>query len=145
MSSIPRPWFVVTAAGICMPLPSPTRGVSHIDKTRAACVLDRILDSGYRGAIGRDYFSADHKYIRDNDGQARFRFAHLIREPRFPAEHSSPETRNYAIRSLAAARRLFRIDCRLRDNPAGDRQALVKAGERLRRTDCPLPTGGRGG
>jgi transposase len=117
--------------------------VFHIDKTRAAAVLDGILGPDYQGTIGCDYFSAYHKYIRDNDGQAQFCFAHLIRELRFLADHANSETRRYARRSLAATRRLFRVHHHLRDNPGGDRQALVKAGESLRRTIVRSPPEGK--
>ena len=113
--------------------------VFHIDKTRAADVLDRVLGPAYQGIIGCDYFSAYHKYIKDNDGTAQFCLAHLVRELRFLAEHANPETKGYAIRSLASIRRLFRIHHRLLENPDGDRSKLVKAGERLRRTIVRAP------
>lgn len=113
--------------------------VFHIDKTRAAGVLERVLGPGYQGTIGCDYFSAYHKYLNDNNSAAQFCFAHLVRELRFLEGHPDPGTRKYAIRSLAATRRLFRIHHRLRENPDGDRRGLVKAGERLWRTIVRSP------
>ncbi len=113
--------------------------VFHIDKTRASEVLEHVLGPKYQGTIGCDYFSAYHKYIRNNDADAQFCFAHLVRELRFLAEHPNPETKKYAVRSLAATRRLFRTHHRLRENPDGDRQELVEAGEKLWRTIVRSP------
>ena len=113
--------------------------VFHIDETRAASVLDNVLGREYRGIIGCDYFSAYHKYIKDNDANAQFCHAHLVRELRFLSQHSDPETRHYALRSLAATRRLFRIHHRLRENLDGNRRELVKAGEKLWRTIVRSP------
>lgn len=113
--------------------------VFHIDETRAASVLDNVLGREYRGIIGCDYFSSYHKYIKDNDANAQFCHAHLVRELRFLSQHSDPETRRYALRSLAATRRLFRIHHRLRENLDGNRRELVKAGEKLWRTIVRSP------
>ncbi len=113
--------------------------VFHIDKTRASGVLETVLGPRYLGTIGCDYFSAYHKYLKDNDGEAQFCLAHLVRELRFLKEHPDLETRKYAVRSLAAMRRLFRIHHRLCENPNQDRRELVKAGERLWRTIVRSP------
>lgn len=113
--------------------------VFHIDKTRAAGVLEHVLGPEYQGTIGCDYFSAYHKYLNDNGANAQFCLAHLVRELRFLKEHPDPETRRYATRSLAAMRRLFRIHHRLRENPDGDRRELAKAGEKLWRTIVRSP------
>ena len=117
--------------------------VFHIDKTRSAGVLERVLGPGYEGIIGCDYYSAYHKYLNDNDANAQFCHAHLVRELRFLTEHPDPETQRYAKRSLAAMRRLFRIHHRLLENHDGDRRELVKAGERLRRTIVRSPPAGK--
>jgi len=113
--------------------------VFHIDKTRSSGVLNDVLGPEYYGTIGCDYFSAYHKYLKDTGGDAQFCLAHLIRELRFLQDHSPPETEQYAQRSLSAIGRLFQSHHRLRENPDRDRQALVKAGERLRRTIINAP------
>ena len=117
--------------------------VFHIDKTRSAGVLERVLGPGYPGIIGCDYYSAYHKYLNDNDANAQFCLAHLVRELRFLKEHPDPETRRYANRSLSAMGRLFRMHHRLRENPDAARRELVKAGERLWRTIVRSPPAGK--
>lgn len=113
--------------------------VFHIDKTRASSVLSHILGPEYQGTIGCDYFSAYHKYLKDSDGEAQFCLAHLVRDLRFLKEHPDQETRKYAIRSLAAMRKLFRIYHRLREQQDGDRRELIRAGEKLWRTIVCAP------
>lgn len=117
--------------------------VFHIDKTRSAGVLELVLGIEFKGVIGSDYFSAYHKYLKDSGCTAQFCLAHLIRELRFLKEHPTPETRRYAIRTLAAMRRLFRIYHRCLEDPNGDRNLLVKAGERLRRAILFNPPSGK--
>ena len=113
--------------------------VFHIDESRSSKALESILGPDYQGTIGCDYFSAYHKFLKGVDAEAQFCLAHLIRELLFLAENATPETKPWAIRSLAAARRMFRVYRRLIDNPEPDRQKLVKAGERFRQTVLGAP------
>jgi hypothetical protein len=76
------------------------------------------------------YYSAYHAYLSRSGGEAQFCQAHLIRELRFLHGHSDPETRRYAIRSLAAIRKLFRLSHHARSHPDADQRELTKAGER---------------
>jgi len=106
--------------------------VFHIDESRSSKVLESILGPDFQGTIGCDYFGAYQKYLKGVDATAQFCLAHLIRELRFLAENSARETKRWAIRSLAAVRRMFRVHRSLAENPGSDRQKLVRAGERFR-------------
>src|SRR5512135_1493331 len=54
-----------------------------IDPTRGADVLIEVLGAAFNGVLGRDYFSAYRRYLREFDVSLRFCLAHLIRDVKF--------------------------------------------------------------
>jgi len=94
--------------------------VFRIDPSRGSDVLRRMLGETFGGVIGCDYFSAYRKYMADAGATVQFCMAHLIREVRFLAEHSSQSLSRWGGKLLNWLKQLF--------------QTLHRAGELSRRT-----------
>jgi len=103
-----------------------------IDKTRSSKVLLDVLGEELNGALGCDYFSAYHKYMKDFNITVQFCIAHLIRDIKFLAGLPDAETRTYGKKLLAAVKAMFKVIHR-HDETAPDafRCALEQARDRI--------------
>jgi transposase len=88
---------------------APDFTVFHIDPSRGSQVLKMILTETFGGIIGSDYFSAYHKYLADCEVLVQFCWAHLIREIRFLAEHTTQSLQGWGQKLLSWIRKLFDI------------------------------------
>jgi len=80
-----------------------------IDKSRGSKVLIDVLGKEFAGVIGCDYFSAYRKYMKDFDVTLQFCIAHLIRDVKFLAGLSDPQTKAYGKKLLAAIKDMFKV------------------------------------
>jgi hypothetical protein len=81
--------------------------VFHIDPSRGSQVLKAILTETFGGIVGADYFSAYHKYMSDCSVLLQFCWAHLVRDIRFLAEHTSASLQNWGRKLLDLIKKLF--------------------------------------
>lgn len=82
----------------------------HIDPTRSAKVLDKILGNNFAGTLLSDYYAAYRHYLKTHplaDGQ--FCLAHLIRDVKFLEELPDPADRQFGAEMLAELKALFRL------------------------------------
>lgn len=79
----------------------------HISPTRSSQVLFDVLGREFEGVISCDYFSAYRKYMGECDILVQFCLAHLIRDLKYLAGLSEPETAAYGRRLLDHMRELF--------------------------------------
>jgi transposase len=81
----------------------------HIDPTRSADVLIRLLGEDFKGVLGCDYYSAYRRYLREFGVLVQFCLAHLIRDVKFlmtlPCQHEQA----YGERLRDALRALFGV------------------------------------
>jgi len=81
----------------------------RIDKSRGSEVLIDVLGKEFNRALGCDYFSAYRKYMKHFDVSIQFCIAHLIRDIKFLAGLSDPETKAYGQKLLQNVKDMFKI------------------------------------
>ena len=81
----------------------------HISNSRASQVLIDILGRDFSGTVICDYFSANRKFIDDNNITVQYCWAHLIRDIKFLATLASRNVRRWAEGLLEILRRLFEL------------------------------------
>lgn len=80
----------------------------HIDKSRGSKVLFAMLGQEYEGIIGCDYWGAYRKYSRLSNATVQYCMAHLIREIRFLAEHTTKKLAYWGQKLLDWVKKLFK-------------------------------------
>ena len=80
----------------------------HIDKSRGSCVLFDLLSEAFDGIIGCDYWGGYRKFARLSDALVQYCMAHLIREVRFLAEHTTKFLAHWGNQLLDWLRKLFK-------------------------------------
>jgi len=80
-----------------------------IDKSRGSKVLIDVLGEEFNGALGCDYFSAYHKYMKDFNITVQFCIAHLIRDIKYLTGLRDAETKAYGKKLLAAVKDMFKV------------------------------------
>ncbi len=80
----------------------------HIDPSRGAKVIRKILGEAFAGVLGCDYFSAYRKFLRETNVRVQFCWAHLIRDVKFLTTLPDPATRRFGERLLVRIGALFR-------------------------------------
>ena len=81
----------------------------HISNSRASKVLIDILGSDFGGIVVCDYYSANKKFINDNDIQVQYCWAHLVRDIKFLTTLSYKTVRRWAEALLSILRKLFEL------------------------------------
>ena len=79
----------------------------HIDKSRGCRVLFDLLTEEFDGVIGCDYWGGYRKFARLSDAIVQYCMAHLIREIRFLAEHTTKSLVHWANQLLDWLKKLF--------------------------------------
>jgi transposase len=79
----------------------------RIDKSRGSQVLEDMLGKDFAGIIGADYWGAYRKYSRLFEVRMQYCMAHLIREIRFLAEHSTAKLSRWGSQLLKWLKKLF--------------------------------------
>jgi len=87
---------------------SPDYSLFHIDKSRGSKVLFDLLGDEYEGIIGCDYWGAYRKFSRLSSATVQYCMAHLIREIRFLAEHTTKKLSRWGQKLLDWLRKLFK-------------------------------------
>lgn len=111
----------------------------HIDPTRSAEVLNRVLGTEFCGTLLTDYYSAYRKYLRTHPlADAQFCLAHLIRDVKFLDDLPDPADRQFGLELLAELKSLFQLwhERPLDTDTAANRQfrtALIAQGEQVKR------------
>ena len=80
-----------------------------IDKSRGSKVLIDVLGEEFNGALGCDYFSAYHKYMKDFNITVQFCIAHLIRDIKYLTGLRDAETKAYGKKLLGAVKDMFKV------------------------------------
>ena len=80
----------------------------HIDKSRGSKVLFDMLGQEYEGIIGCDFWGAYRKFARLSNATVQYCMAHLIREIRFLAEHTTPKLARWGNQLLDWLKKLFK-------------------------------------
>ena len=80
----------------------------HIDQSRGSKVLFDLLGKEYEGIIGCDLWGAYRKFARLSDAVVQYCMAHLIREIRFLAEHTTKKLSRWGQKLLGWLRKLFK-------------------------------------
>jgi len=86
---------------------TPLYSLFRIDASRGSEVLIQVLGQEFAGIIGCDYWGAYRKYARLFDTWVQYCMAHLIRDIRFVAEHSSKRLARWGQKLLAWLKKLF--------------------------------------
>lgn len=81
----------------------------HISNSRASQVLIDILGSDFGGIVVCDYYSANKKFINDNDIQVQYCWAHLVRDIKFLATLAYKTVQRWAEALLSILRKLFEV------------------------------------
>jgi transposase len=81
----------------------------HISNSRASQVLIDILGSNFGGIAVCDYFSANKKFINDNNIAVQYCWAHLIRDIKFLATLAYRNVQRWAEGLLVILRKLFEL------------------------------------
>jgi transposase len=89
----------------CFQTPSYT--LFHIDESRGSRVLLDLLSDDFTGIIGCDYWGGYRKFSRLSDAPVQYCMAHLIREIRFAAGHTSKTLSRWANDLLQWLKKLF--------------------------------------
>jgi transposase len=108
----------------------------HIDPTRSAEVLEKVLGSEFSGTFVTDYYVAYRSYLAAHPrADAQFCLAHLVRDVKFLATLPDEADRQFAGKLLAELKALFRLWHAPGDYPdeAAFRAALMAQGEQLQR------------
>ena len=79
----------------------------HIDKSRGCRVLFDLLGEDFDGIIGCDYWGGYRKFARLTDVLVQYCMAHLIRELRFLAEHTTKSLAYWGDQLLKWLKKLF--------------------------------------
>lgn len=79
----------------------------HIDKSRGSQVLFELLGEDFNGILNCDYYGSYRKFSRLTDATVQYCMAHLIREIRFLAEHSSKRLARWGQQLLDWIKKLF--------------------------------------
>ena len=116
----------------------PDYSLFHIDKSRGSKVLFEMLGQEYEGIIGCDYWGAYRKFSRLSNATVQYCMAHLIREIRFLAEHTTKKLACWGGQLLEWLRKLFKtLHCsdELTDVGFARRMGQIKKGflRRMRR------------
>ncbi len=80
-----------------------------IEKSRSSKVLIDVLGEEFNGALGCDYFSAYHKYMKDFSITVQFCIAHLIRDIKYLTGLRDAETKAYGKKLLGAVKDMFKV------------------------------------
>ena len=88
---------------------TPMYSLFHIDKSRGSRVLFDLLGEDFTGTLNSDYYGSYRKFIRLTDATVQYCMAHLIREIRFLAEHSSKTLARWGQKLLDHVRVLFEM------------------------------------
>ncbi len=86
----------------------PDYSLFHIDKSRGSEVLFDLLGDEYEGIIGCDYWGAYRKFTRLSNATVQYCMAHLIREVRFLAEHTTKKLARWGDHLLDWLKKLFK-------------------------------------
>ena len=108
----------------------------HIDPTRSASVLQRLLGEEFSGTIGSDYYSGYRSYLTSHPrANAQFCLAHLVRDVKFLESLPDAADQQFAQELLAELKELFRLWHARSEaaDAAAFHAALVAQGERLER------------
>jgi transposase len=81
----------------------------HIDPTRSADVLLKVLGQEFDGALGCDFYAAYRRFMGLSDARLPFCLAHLVREVKFLCTLPDPLTRAYGERFRQALGELFAV------------------------------------
>jgi len=81
----------------------------HISNSRGSKVLVDILGTYFNGTVICDYFSANKKFVNDNDIPVQFCFAHLIRDIKFLTTLSHQRVVRWATSLLKTLKKVFRL------------------------------------
>ena len=79
----------------------------HIDKSRGSQVLFKLLGEEFNGILNCDYYGCYRKFSRLTNATVQYCMAHLIREIRFLADHSSTSLSRWGHKLLTWIRKLF--------------------------------------
>jgi|ETNmetMinimDraft_15_1059895.scaffolds.fasta_scaffold21825_1 regulator of replication initiation timing len=103
----------------------------HISNSRASQVLTDILGSDFGGIVVCDYYSANKKFINDNDIKVQYCWAHLVRDIKFLMTLSYKTVQRWAEALLTILRKLFELwKTRRQRHPGRYRRTI----EKLRKT-----------
>ncbi len=80
----------------------------HIDKSRGSQVLFKLLGETFNGLLNCDYYGCYRKFSRLSQATVQYCMAHLIREIRFLADHSSKILSRWGHKLLNWIRKLFK-------------------------------------
>ena len=80
----------------------------HIDKSRGSQVLFELLGEDFKGILNCDYYGSYRKFARLTDATVQYCMAHLIREIRFLAEHTSKPLARWGEQLLDWLKKLFK-------------------------------------
>ncbi len=81
----------------------------HISNSRASGVLIDILGRDFGGTVICDYFSANKKFVNDNNITVQYCWAHLIRDIKFLTTLGYRNVQRWAERLLNILRKLFEL------------------------------------
>ena len=81
----------------------------HISNSRASQVLIDILGTDFSGTVICDYFSANKKFVNDNNITVQYCWAHLIRDIKFLITLAYRNVRRWAEGLLEILKRLFEL------------------------------------
>ena len=81
----------------------------HISNSRASQVLIDILGRDFSGTVICDYFSANKKFVNDNNITVQYCWAHLTRDIKFLATLAYRDVRRWAEGLLEILRKLFEL------------------------------------
>lgn len=81
----------------------------YISNSRASQVLIDILGSDFGGTVVCDYFSANKKFINDNNIPVQYCWAHLVRDIKFLTTLGNKNVRRWAEALLVILRKLFEL------------------------------------
>ena len=99
----------------------------HISNSRGSKVLADILGSDYSGIVICDYFSANKKFINDNNIPVQYCWAHLVRDIKFLATLAYWNVQRWAEGLLMILRKLFELwKTRRQRHPARYRRTITK-------------------
>jgi len=81
----------------------------HIRDSRASKVLVDILGSDFGGVVACDYYSANKKFINDNNLLVQYCWAHLVRDIKFLTTLGYNTVQRWAEGLLTVLRKLFKL------------------------------------
>jgi len=81
----------------------------HISNSRASQVLVDILGRDFSGTVICDYFSANKKFVNDNNIAVQYCWAHLVRDIKFLTTLGYGNVQRWAQRLLDILRKLFEL------------------------------------